>query len=248
MPARLLVLVPPSLTMAKGGRSSRRDGVFDSVLDEPRRAVARALRDAISRAASRDLERIFNARGAVLERAVASAHDVVNGTAPVVSAWRRYQGVVWTHVDAGSLPLSARRRLLIPSGLYGVVSGEDPVAEYRLGMNVRLGDCSSLARFWQHSVTSVLQETSPGATIVNLLPREHAASIYWPKLEQSRRVVHVEFVQSGSARAVGHDAKAVKGVLARRVLTEGLESLEALEWRGWHVRRSDHRSFVVTAP
>lgn len=247
MAPRPLVLVPPSLTMAKGGRSPRRDGVFDSALNEHRQAVTRALGEVISRATTRDLERVFNARGAVLQRAVESAHEIVHGVAPVVPAWRRYQGVVWTYLDPRSLPISARRHLLIPSGLYGVVSGEDPVAECRLGMNVRLGELASLSQFWQRPVTSALRATSLGATIVNLLPREHAASIHWSQLEQGRRVVHVEFLQSGSTRAVGHDAKAVKGVLARHLLTQGLESLEAMEWRGWRVRRDDH-SFVVTAP
>jgi len=244
---RLLVLIPPSLGKSLGGRRVGKEGVFDVMLDEPRRQVLTALGDFVSRAAPRELEMIFNARGELLERAIQASKDVVSGRALVAPAWRRYEGIVWNHLDPASLTPAHRRRVLVPSGLYGLLTSEDPIADYRLRMNVRLKPLPSLAQFWRPIVTPLLKDRAKNTTIVNFLPQEHAASVDFRTLAESHRVVNVHFVANDEKRAVGHDAKAVKGVLARHVLTNGLDAIDSVQWRGWRVRRQGS-DVVVAAP
>jgi cytoplasmic iron level regulating protein YaaA (DUF328/UPF0246 family) len=217
------------------------------VLGESRGRVLSALSDFVDCASPKELEVAFNARGPLLERALEATTRVVLATAPLAPAWQRYEGVVWSHLDPASLTPALRRRILIPSGLYGLLSSEDPIADYRLRMNVRLKPLPSLANFWRPIVSPLLHEHAKSTTIVNFLPQEHAASIDFHSLAETNEVINVLFVANDGQRAVGHDAKAIKGVLARRVLTEGLGSVETVEWEGWRVRRRGS-DVVVTAP
>jgi hypothetical protein len=217
------------------------------VLDGPRRDVLTALGDFVTRATPRELEVTFNARGELLERAVAATHDVVQGRALLAPAWRRYEGIVWSHLDPVTLTPAQRRRVLVPSGLYGLLSSEDPIADYRLRMNVRLKPLPSLAQFWRPIVTPLLKDRAKNTTIINFLPQEHAASVDFHSLANDHHVVNVHFVANDEKRAVGHDAKAIKGVLARCVLTDGLEAMKSVEWRGWRVRRQGS-DVIVAAP
>jgi cytoplasmic iron level regulating protein YaaA (DUF328/UPF0246 family) len=241
---RLLVLIPPSQAKAAGGRRALRRGDFDEVLSEPRSQVRAALRDFVARASTRELETTLGARGPLLERAVQATGEVLSGEAVLAPAWRRYQGVVWGHLDPASLSSALRRRILVPSGLYGLLTSEDPIADYRLKMNVRLKPLPSLASFWRPLLTSILEEGTKNTTLVNLLPQEHAASIDFHSLAERHRVIHVHFVAGDEKRAVGHDAKAVKGIVARHILTRGLESIEELRWQGWSVLRQESNVYV----
>ena len=50
--------------------------------------------------------------------------------------------------------------------------------------------------------------------------------------------MRVLFVDGVGGTTVGHDAKAVKGILARTLLLEGLDSLSTFEWQGWRSNQS----------
>lgn len=247
MTERLYVLLPPSLGKAVGGRRSTGHGAFGTELAAPRDAVMTALAEVIDRARSRELESTFSAKGELLERAIAATTELVGRSAPFLPAWRRYQGVVWTHLAPDSLPTPLRRRVLVTSGLYGLLGGDDPIADYRLKMNAPLAPFESLARWWRPFITDALEHKTRGATIVNLLTNEHTASVDLEQLRTRREIITVRFVTSDERNAVGHDAKAVKGVLARQVLLEGTGVLGSLSWQGWRSRR-EGSDVVVTAP
>jgi uncharacterized protein len=241
-----LVLIPPSLTKAAGGRRSTRTGLFDEALAEPRQRVREALQRRVGSATTKELEVLLNARGALLAKAVENT-ERLGSEARTLPAWRRYQGVVWTYLDPETLSPALRRRLLIPSGLYGLVSGEDPIDDYRLGMNSSVPPLGRLSTFWRVELTDLLASYKPRAPLVNFLTLEHGASLDFAALSKRRDVINVRFVSSQDDRAVGHDAKAVKGVLARKVLVEGLSSLDATSWQGWSVRL-DGLDVTVYAP
>jgi uncharacterized protein len=243
---RLFALIPPSQGKASGGRRQVSPGSFD-VLEEPRREVLAALRTFIESASTAQLEVALSASGPLLERALWATQQILDGTAPLLPAWRRYEGVVWAYLAPETLTPAQRRRILVPSGLYGLLGGEDRIAEYRLKMNVRLAGLPSLARFWRPSVTEALLERTSRATIVNFLPKEHAASVDLEKIRAHRRVIDMHFVATDESKAVGHDAKAVKGELARAVLSDGLAAFSVPERLGWRVERRD-ANVVVSAP
>ncbi len=247
MPERLYVLVPPSLGKGVGGRSRSAAGSFDGALGAARAGVRRALAQAMERATEAQLGALFSARGDLLERSRLATRQLLDGTAGLLPAWRRYQGVVWSYLEPHALSPTQRRRLLVPSGLYGLLDGADPIADYRLKMNVSLPSLGVLSTYWRRDVTDALIARSSRARIVNLLPAEHAASVDWPRLRDAREVIDVRFVAHDESAAVGHDAKAVKGTLAQAVLRQGLCALDRAEYLGWRVERRG-AEVVAVAP
>ena len=241
----LIVLLPPSEAKAFGGERGRTNGGFDSALRRPRREIVKAFEDFVQHAPQTTLERTLNVRGPLLKRAVSAARQVGAHRAPLLPAWQRYSGVVWTHLDPSTLVSEELSRIIVPSGLYGMTTGEDLVADYRLRMNVRLPGVGNVASFWRPRLVSVLSSCLMGATFVNLLPKEHVAALDLNALAEIGEVVTVSFSHRGGVAAAGHDAKAVKGVLARRLLREGTGVLESFAWEQWRVSHSGDGVTVV---
>jgi cytoplasmic iron level regulating protein YaaA (DUF328/UPF0246 family) len=242
VPRRLFVLLPPSESKESGGTKTYKEGVFDEVLRAPRHEVVAALSSLLTTAAPEEIEKTLRVHGALLERAINASHALVEERARFLPAWRRYNGVVWSHLDPATLTLSHRRRILVPSGFYGVTTAHDAVADYRLKMNAVLVSIGGLATFWRPWLTAALVNYCQGATLVNLLPGEHASSIKMDELRKVCNVVDVRFVSAGESVVAGHEAKAVKGILARQLLLEGLGAFESFSWRGWRTNVEDHQS------
>jgi cytoplasmic iron level regulating protein YaaA (DUF328/UPF0246 family) len=114
-----------------------------------------------------------------------------------------------------------------------MTTAQDPIGDYRLKMNVSLAPLGNLAAYWRPVLTEVLVAHLGGSTVVDLLPREHEAALDLEALSDTCRVARVRFVAADGAAAVGHGAKAVKGVFARRVLQDGLGVLDSFDWEGW---------------
>jgi uncharacterized protein len=249
-----LLLLPPSEGKIEGGRAPSgavRPGPFDAALAPGREAVCRALRDALGRADDATATRILGVRGELLERARAATDAYTRGEAPVLPAWRRYSGVVWDHL--GPLRTPEARRVLVPSALYGITTAADPVADYRLKFSVALPPMGNLARFWRAAVTDALLVHARRRTVVDLLPGEHAGAFDWTVVAAAVPLVRVRFRTADGTGAAGHDAKAVKGEVARCVLDAGdvaaIDALAGFRWQGWRTRAvPDERAVDVLAP
>lgn len=247
MSGPLFVLLPPSEGKTEGGVRGEAAGAFDIELGPARNDVVVALTTLLETATNAELERTFGVRGPLLARALVSMRALVDGEVETLPAWQRYTGVVWTYLDPVSLSESQRRQLLIPSGLYGVTSGVDPVADYRLKMNVSLSFLGKLASYWKPLLTPVLEEHLVGGVVVDLLPHEHEVAFDFARLRHSCEVQSVAFVQHDGAGAAGHDAKAVKGEVARTLLRDGLEGLTDFRWNGWKAHHH-HGELRIVAP
>ena len=244
MPNALVVFLPPSEAKVPGGDAVRADGRFDAALRRSRREVALALYDFVRSAPPERLATTLNARGPLLKRAVSAAKQIATHRAPLLPAWQRYSGVVWTHLDPSTLSEEQRSRLLVPSGLYGLTSSDDLIADYRLRMNVGLPGLGNVGTFWRTRLVAALSSCPPSTTFVNLLPKEHESALDLELLGNTSDVVNVMFSQRGGA-AAGHDAKAVKGVLARRLLQDGIGVLESFDWHEWRVSHEDGAVTIV---
>ncbi len=244
MPRPPLLLLPPSEGKATGGRPPSAPGSFDDALARPRSLVLDELARVLRSRRPDVQSRVLGVKGELLDRAMVATEALVAGSAPVLPAWRRYTGVVWAGLDPGTLTAADRRRLLVISGLYGITSAADPVADYRLKLLVSLGRLGRLSTFWRPAVTGVLAEKVRGRVVVDLLPAEHAHAVDLGALAGAARVVQVRFVTADGNRAVGHEAKSAKGRLARTLLDEGLDGVPGFASGGW---KATVEGDVVTA-
>jgi uncharacterized protein len=247
VPRPLVVLLPPSVGKADGGRGrySPDSGRFSAFADKRVSVLA-----ALVAAVDHDPEvaaKLFGATGPLLDRAVRAIEQLDAGTAASLPAWRRYTGVVWEHLDPATLTTAQRGRIIVPSALLGVTTGTDPVPDHRLSFGVSVPGLGKLDRWWRLAVTEAIVKRTSRAPIVDLLPKEHAEAIDMDALASQRRLVIVRFRSADGARSVGHDAKAVKGVVARIALRDGIDAIPDLRWRGWTARRDD-TGIEVTAP
>jgi cytoplasmic iron level regulating protein YaaA (DUF328/UPF0246 family) len=145
--------------------------------------------------------------GELLRRSLATTTALAHHKAKALPAHQRYTGVVWEHLDSGTLDAGQRRRIFVPSALLGLVAADDPTPDHRLKFDVTLDGIGRLDRFWRpHLTEAILKRTTAHDTIVELLPIEHRKAIDLDRLAKRRRLVRTEVLGVS-----GHDAKAVKG-------------------------------------
>lgn len=220
----LYVLVPPSEGKAEGGtgRWKPASGAFGRRLGRPRAEVVEALGRTTLTAAK------LGATGALLERVLTANAAVAAGRARALPAHQRYTGVVWEHLGAPTLDEEQRARILVPSAILGLATADDPVPDHRTKLDVSLDGIGRLDRYWRpHLTDALLERTTAHDTIVELLPNEHRRALDLDRVATRRRLVRTT-VEGVS----GHDAKAVKGALARHLLvTDG--DAATFDWCGW---------------
>ena len=166
-------------------------------------------------------EKLLGVKGDHLLRAQSANSSLVG--ALTLPAWQRYTGVVWDHLDPSSLPAASRRRILVVSGLLGLVRADDPVPDYRLKMVANLPPLGKLSTWWRDALTTELRRLARRRVVVDLLPQEHRAA-----LDLSGGVVDGVSLTlvDPSGKPGGHFAKAAKGELARAILTDGITALD----------------------
>jgi uncharacterized protein len=221
-----ILLLPPSEGKAAGGKApgwSADAGTFGQ-LGHRRAQIATALTDL-----SGGSEKLLGVKGDNLTRAQ-SANLALIG-ARTLPAWQRYTGVVWDHLDPATLPTVDRRRILVVSGLLGLIRGDDRIPDYRLKMGANPAGLAKLSTWWRDELSVALNSYAVGRTdrrkrvLVDLLPQEHRAA--W--IPDARiDGVSIEFVDP-TGKPGGHFAKAAKGHLARAILNGGLGAID--EWR-----------------
>ncbi len=216
-----LILLPPSEGKAPGGDGPPLDwhGGRFGALGDARLEVREAVRHHLAQQGTAG--RLLGVRGAHLERALAEWRHLDH--APTLPADARYTGVVWGALGLQSLAPGVRRRassrIVVPSGLWGLVGASDAIPAYRLKMGARVAPLGLLAAWWRPRVSDALRGAGRGRYVVDLLPEEHRAAID-PAVLPAGRYVRVDIVDDGPGgrRAVGHVGKALKGALARALI------------------------------
>ena len=182
----MLVLLPPS----EGKTAPRRGAPVDlSALAHPeltaaREAVLRALPD-----------------GEALLRA------------PAARASKVYSGVLYAHLGLAGLPPRARHRVLIFSGLWGVLAPDDRIPAYKLPIDARLPGIGGLAAHWRAPLREVLPDDG---LIVDLRSGGYAAA--WRPRRAGVLAVRAFVERDGTRTPVSHMVKATRGQVARIVL------------------------------
>ncbi len=147
-------------------------------------------------------------------RTVIAAVDPALLTARADRASRIYTGVLFAQLRLDDLPATARRRVLIFSGLWGVLRPDDRVPTYKLPIGTAVPGLGGLAAFWRPALTEVLPDRG---LIVDLRSGPYAAT--WRP--ENAKVVSVRgFTETtaGTRTIISHMVKRIRGDVARAAL------------------------------
>ncbi len=214
----MLILLPPSEGKAAVGDGPplRLEELSFPALARPRERAVRAL-TALCRAV-KDTSRAQAVLGLTDGQTAEIAKNRELRTAPTMPAGRLYTGVLYDNLGLSSLGFEAMERaagrLVVFSGLWGLLRIGDLVPPYRLSMGVRLPPLGGLAAFWRPAITKAL-DSEPGLVV------DMRSATYAPAWQPGARSVSVKVVRDG--KVVSHMAKATRGAIARSLLTSATD-------------------------
>lgn len=110
----------------------------------------------------------------------------------------------------------ARRRVLIASALWGVVRPDDRIPYYRFPPKTRLKGFEAPNAYWRPALSAALPDEE-GDLVVDM--RSGAYVPAWKPKRATLLAVRAFTEVGGKRKAVSHMAKAVRGDVARALLT-----------------------------
>lgn len=181
--------------------------------------------------------KLLGVKGATLDAARESNRRVLTARSSI--AMERYTGVLYDAFDYATLDAPERRRanrqVVIFSGLWGLVTPTDKIADYKLKMGSTLPGLGKLSTVWRPAITEALALATARRTVWDLLPNEHSAA-WAPDPGSMRRRISVSFVDEATDPSTGertttvvnHWNKLLKGALVRHVLATQLDHHDGL--------------------
>jgi cytoplasmic iron level regulating protein YaaA (DUF328/UPF0246 family) len=133
--------------------------------------------------------------------------------APAARAWEVYTGVLYQRLRLGELPARARARVLIASGLWGMLRPDDRIPAYRLAIDARLDGFGGLAAWWRPALEAALPDAG---LVLDLRSGGYAAA--WRPRAATVVAVRAFVERDGRRTAVSHMVKATRGEVARLAL------------------------------
>ena len=217
------ILLPPSEAKTTGGRGRPvGSGTLSGPLAEPRRLMLDALATLV------DADPAAAAAALALPRGVADEALAVNrgvSASRTTAALRRYAGVVYEGLgfDAMSPQVQrlAARGVLIFSGLWGVLRGDEPVPAYRVPAKAVLPGIGVAGTFWRPRLDEVLPALLGRDMVVDLRSSDYAA-MWRPRAALAERVIAVRVLSPlprGGYGVISYNSKLAKGRLAAALLS-----------------------------
>lgn len=168
--------------------------------------------------------------------------------APAAPAREVYAGVLFKRLELPGLPARARKRVLIASGLWGVVRPDDRIPYYKFPPSTRLKGIGAPNAFWRPALAEALPDDE-GDLVVDMRSGAYAAA--WKPKQAALLAVRAFTEEGGQRKAVSHMAKAVRGDVARALLEakkaprdpEGAAAIA--EGAGFAVELSDGKLDVI---
>jgi cytoplasmic iron level regulating protein YaaA (DUF328/UPF0246 family) len=217
------ILLPPSEGKTSGGRGrpvSNRGP--QAPLAEPRATVLDALATLLTGEPAKSSAALLLPAG-VAEDALAANAAVVRS--PTTPALRRYAGVVYDGLGfdhlAPDVQRMAGRSVLILSGLWGAVRGDEPVPNYRVPAKAVLPGVGVVGTFWRPILDDALPAMLGRGLVVDLRSSDYSA-MWRPRRDIAPRVVSVRVLSPlprGGLGIVSYNSKHAKGRLAAALLS-----------------------------
>ncbi|HEX3043101.1 MAG TPA: peroxide stress protein YaaA [Solirubrobacterales bacterium] len=136
--------------------------------------------------------------------------------APAARASEVYTGVLFGRLELSKLSARAQKRVLIASALWGVVAPGDRIPYYRFPPKTRLKGFEAPNAYWRPALAGALPDEE-GELVVDM--RSGAYVPAWKPKRASLLAVRAFTEVEGERKAVSHMAKAVRGDVARVLLT-----------------------------
>ena len=227
----MLILLPPSEGKAGSGDGPRLDLgalTLPGLAADRERAMA-----ALTELCSGPEDTAREVLGLSVSQTEALKRNLDLTTAPTLRAADLYTGVLYDRLGLPGLLTEhderARERILVFSGLWGVVGPADHLPPYRLSMGVKLPPLGGLGAYWRKALTGPLGELTEGRLLVDCRSASYAAA-FKPAGEAAERTVAVRVLRErevdGQVKrsVVSHMAKATRGDVARVLITENVEA------------------------
>lgn len=212
----MLILLAPSEGKSAPSSGPRLDLGTLTYADALTPARERALAALIKLSRGRE-STALNSLGLSKAQAPELARNAALREASTAPAAEVYTGVLYQHLALVDMTAAARarasERVLVASGLWGVVGLDDHIPAYRMSMGA---DIRSLRRgmpaFWRRALAAALPD-SEGELVLDLRSGSYAAA-WRPKRST---VVQIRAV-TPEGKVISHMAKATRGRVARAVL------------------------------
>ncbi|OOC54944.1 MULTISPECIES: peroxide stress protein YaaA [Nocardiopsis] len=218
----MIVLLPPSEGKATSGEGPRLDlgALTLPELAGARERVAAALAELCAGPADTAMDIL----GLGPSQTDALKRNMDLATAPTLRAADLYTGVLYDRLRPTDLPDDAAGRILVLSGLWGVVGPADRLPPYRLSMGVKLPPLGGLGAYWRRELSAPLGELVGDQLVVDCRSAVYAAA-FAPANGVAVKVLRERVVDGAVKRSVvSHMAKATRGDIARSLLVEGVDA------------------------
>ncbi|MBM7071946.1 peroxide stress protein YaaA [Shewanella sp. 202IG2-18] len=166
-----------------------------------------------------------------------------------------FKGDVYTGLDSETLSKqdmkSAQQKLRILSGLYGLLKPLDLMMPYRLEMGTSLENSrgKNLYQFWGSTITDKLNsELDDDSLVVNLASNEYFKAVKKKDLKGQLITPVFKDCKAGQYKVISFYAKKARGMMARFIIQNNIESreqLEAFDVAGYYYSSADS---TVDAP
>ncbi|SOD74112.1 hypothetical protein SAMN05892883_3288 [Jatrophihabitans sp. GAS493] len=216
----MLILLPPSEKKRPGGRGRSLTTRPDAgELAEYRARTIDAVRQLVAGPRQTAAAKLL-LPDSVVDETVAINRALLDS--PTMPALQRYSGVVYDGLDAAALSAAAtslaRRRVLIFSGLFGVLTGGEPIPNYRVPAKAVLPGIGVAGTFWRPALDGRLRGLIKRGAVIDLRSSDYASMWRMPALDGRGVSVRIESPTSRGYGVVSYNSKYGKGVLARALL------------------------------
>lgn len=158
----------------------------------------------------------FAAKLGERRRELIEAFDPRLFEAPAAPAAEVYTGVLFKRLELPELPGKARRQVLIASALWGFVRPDERIPYYKFPPKTRLEGIGAPAAYWRSALAEALPDEE-GDLIIDM--RSGAYSSLWKPKQATLLAVRAFSESGGKRKAISHMAKAVRGDVARALLS-----------------------------
>ena len=154
-----------------------------------------------------------------------------------------FDGDVYQGLDVYTLPEDKldvlQGKLLILSGLYGLLQPLDLMQPYRLemGTSLPIGKNKNLYEFWKKTITKTLNsELSKGELFINLASNEYFSAVDVKTLKVPVITPEFKDYKDGKLKMISFFAKKARGLMVRYIIdtnAETIDDLKAFNYEGY---------------